>query len=197
MYLLKEAEAKAQWLVEQMRPFCVRAEIAGSIRRRKAEVKDIEIVAIPKFEDRQQEGFLFAKTKSVNLLYELWARDIQDVQWIKPATQQIVSWPVNADGRYWRGLLPSGMKLDLFLVCRENWGLQLLIRTGCAEFSQAVMTEAKRIGKPCVNAFLQSPSGESIPTFEEQDVFEALGLEYVEPPNRTGPAAIHRRSFVL
>ncbi len=33
-------------------PYCERIEIAGSIRRKKPEVKDIELVAIPKLENQ-------------------------------------------------------------------------------------------------------------------------------------------------
>lgn len=43
-----EAKKIADDVLEQIRPHCFRAEIAGSIRRLKPEVKDIEIVAIPK-----------------------------------------------------------------------------------------------------------------------------------------------------
>lgn len=196
MYQLKQAECFAQRLIEGMSPHCTRVEIAGSIRRKKDTVKDIEIVAIPRYEHRQREGFLFANPERVNLLYERWAQDTQDVQWIKPATQEIVTWSIKPDQKYWRGMLPSGMKLDLFLVCPENWGIQLLIRTGSAEFSQGVMTEAKRIGKPCVNAFLKSPNGNDIFTFEEHEVFDVLGLVYVDPQKRTGPNAIRRRQRI-
>ena len=34
--------------LEELRPHCIRCEIAGSLRRLKPEVKDIEICAIPK-----------------------------------------------------------------------------------------------------------------------------------------------------
>ena len=37
----------ATWLVNELRESCDRIEIAGSIRRGKPDVKDIEIVAIP------------------------------------------------------------------------------------------------------------------------------------------------------
>ena len=43
-----EAQAIAQEVVEQLRPHCERIVVAGSIRRKKSEVGDIEIVAIPK-----------------------------------------------------------------------------------------------------------------------------------------------------
>lgn len=39
----------AEGLVCEFGPYCERVEIAGSIRRGKAEVGDIEIVAVPRF----------------------------------------------------------------------------------------------------------------------------------------------------
>lgn len=50
-----------------MKPFCEKVRVAGSIRRGKPEVKDIELVAIPKWENRQSADFLFAQSEPVNL----------------------------------------------------------------------------------------------------------------------------------
>ena len=46
---LTEAKEIAEGLVEEMRPHCERVEVAGSIRRGKAQVKDLEIVAVPRW----------------------------------------------------------------------------------------------------------------------------------------------------
>ncbi|HMS44057.1 MAG TPA: hypothetical protein PKE69_27770, partial [Pyrinomonadaceae bacterium] len=62
-------------LIEEMSPYCAQILIAGSIRREKPEVKDIEIVAVPKFENYlEPSGNLFEPeiTVSKNLLFE-WA----------------------------------------------------------------------------------------------------------------------------
>lgn len=46
---LEIAKQLAELLVSKMRDYCERVEIAGSIKRGKAEVKDIELVVIPKW----------------------------------------------------------------------------------------------------------------------------------------------------
>ena len=46
---LRIAEPVAERLVEQLRPYCERIQIAGSIRRRKWAVGDIELLCIPKY----------------------------------------------------------------------------------------------------------------------------------------------------
>jgi DNA polymerase/3'-5' exonuclease PolX len=44
---LEEALALAKTVLEVLAPFCERVEVAGSIRRLRPEVNDIDIVAIP------------------------------------------------------------------------------------------------------------------------------------------------------
>jgi DNA polymerase/3'-5' exonuclease PolX len=51
MELIK-ARRIAEELVKILRPACSRVEIAGSIRREKSEVKDIELVAVTRWVDR-------------------------------------------------------------------------------------------------------------------------------------------------
>lgn len=45
---LEKAKTIANTVVKALEPYCERIEVAGSIRRRKAEVKDIDLVLIPK-----------------------------------------------------------------------------------------------------------------------------------------------------
>lgn len=189
-----EAWRIATGLVEQMRPFCGRIEIAGSIRRGKPEVKDIEMVAIPKFEEiKDAHGSLFGYCfESVNRLYE-WAMR-SGIRWIKPGVSEIIDWNPKPDGKYWRALLAEGIKLDLFLARPENFGAIYLIRTGSAEFSQAVVTHAKRIHKPCRDGFF-TLSAQPVATPEEADVFSLLNLEYVEPRLRTDGSVLRSRQF--
>jgi DNA polymerase/3'-5' exonuclease PolX len=202
---LDAARQIADGLVRQMRPYCERAEIAGSIRREKPDVKDIEIVAVPTWElapVEEQVRDLFGHPgklpDNTNLLH-FWAMKLAreaGVRWIKPGTSEVIPWEPKPDGKYWRGLVDETIKLDLFLASRDNFGLIYLIRTGSADFSEAVVTHAKRIGLPCKEGFLRD-HGEPQPTREEPDVFARLGLEYVEPRLRVDsrgvrPANRHR-----
>lgn len=60
------------------------------------------------------------------------------------------------------------------------------IRTGAATFSQALLTHGKRIGKRCVNGLLTNvETNQVIPTPNEEDVFEELGLNWLEPYERS------------
>ncbi len=185
---VRRARELADGLLLRMMPFCERGLIAGSIRREKPEVKDIELVVIPKWEERPGAD-LFGTPERVNLLHE-WALATDFVRWIKPGTSFILDWQPKPEGKYWRGLLPSGMKLDLFLATADNFGAIALIRTGSAEFSEAVVTHALRIGKRCIEGHF-TVDGKPVATPEEADVFKLLNLRYVGPSQRTGPEALH------
>jgi DNA polymerase/3'-5' exonuclease PolX len=185
---LAQAGAIAHDIAEKIRPYCHRVHVAGSIRRQQPEVKDIEIVAIPKWEDVPDDSDLFGeRTIHRNLLHR-WANSFDasygcGIEWIKPGVAEIVPWGVKEDGKYWRGLLGTGIKLDLFLATPENFGMILLIRTGSADFSRELVTFAKYHSKPVADGRL-TIAGVPVETPEEADVFRLLGLKYIEPQSR-------------
>ena len=160
-YPYAEAHKIAQEVLEQLKPYCERIEIAGSIRRKKAEVGDIEIVAIPKpfGIDLSQDGI----AKVVN-------------QWEKVKGEMPC--------KYTQRILPSGIKLDLFFAEEGNWGLIFAIRTGSAEFSRYVLANGwVRNGFKSSGGFLFK-YGEKFDVKEEKDLFNLIGIHYVEPENR-------------
>lgn len=189
--LLAEAKDLAEALLAEIRPFCTRAEIAGSVRREKPECRDLEIVCVPRWAEEPDPTDLFGeRTRAWNALYREWAQQAA-VQWIKPGTAEIVPWHVLPTGKYWRGLLPCGMKLDLFLTQLGNYGLQYVIRTGSWEFSKALVTHALKIGKPSAEGWLRDgEGGDHIETPNELDVFSELGLAWVWPRDRTDGSAV-------
>ncbi len=67
----EKAYSIAERVMKLLKPFCDRIEIAGSLRREKEEVKDIEIVAIPK---SNREGWI----RLEDLLDEI-IKSIEDV----------------------------------------------------------------------------------------------------------------------
>jgi DNA polymerase/3'-5' exonuclease PolX len=186
------ALAVAEELVASMRPHCDRIQIAGSIRReKKVGIKDIEIVCRPTWQS------IIGQATPTNLLYQ-WANsdlalaDTPISQWIKPNTDEIIPWEVKPEGRYWRAILTIGAKLDIFIPRRDGWAAQLLIRTGSAAFSEAVMTYAHRVNHLFADGVLYGPDGNIVcggPEDGEEAVFEALGLRYVPPQKRGEDAA--------
>jgi DNA polymerase/3'-5' exonuclease PolX len=154
---LKIAEA----VKEQLAPFCHRIEIAGSIRRKKPEVNDIEIVAIP----LPYNTGLFES--GVASIINQW----QKVKGELPC-------------KYTQRMLPDGIKLDVFFAERDNWGLIYAIRTGSADFSHNVLAKRwVRMGYHSIDGYLNH-KGVRIYVREEAELFERLGLKWVEPEER-------------
>ena len=185
---LKEAQIIAGRIRAEVLPYCEIIEVAGSIRRECPDVGDIEIVAVPKWEQRRKPNSLFEDLESVNLLHEHWAT-ARALDWIQPGTSKIVPVPTPAPtARYWRGLVGGWAKVDIFLPDLLNYGWILMIRTGCADFSQAMVTLAARRGTPSIGGWL-TRDGVPIPVEWETDAFAQLGLSYIEPPERDERAA--------
>jgi DNA polymerase/3'-5' exonuclease PolX len=145
-------------------PYCEKILIAGSIRRMKPEVKDIEIVCIPKmvptglFNDALEVDPDFCATVK---------------RWHKVKGEPT--------GKYTQRMLPGGMKLDVFIVNADNWGWILALRTGSSGFNQEVLLHAMhQQGYTSEDGSLHG-HGQVILTPEEVDVFRILKLPWVEP----------------
>lgn len=128
----------AKALAGYFEPACTRIEIAGSIRRSKPEVKDIEIVCIPDLSPVKRPMLEFGKpipqlhkTKLDQLAHELVLVD--DVRM-----------EMNGE-RYKKMYLKyAGIKCDLFInIPPSHWGVQAVIRTGPSDFSHWCVTNRK------------------------------------------------------
>jgi len=179
---LAEAKVIATEIVADLELYCACIQVAGSIRRRKEMIGDIEIVAIPRYEPAglfgdQQANTLWAHLHDVDGRYRFTKGD-------KP------------DGRYYQLTLPAhdDLQLDLFLAQPDNWGYILLMRTGSAAFSAGVLGEWKRRqgwGKDqagSVDGRLVDHTGNAVPTPEEDDVFALIGRAPIPPTQRTDDA---------
>lgn len=159
---LEEAKKIADKYLNILKPFCSRIEIAGSIRREKLEVKDIEIVAIPDYAFEVGGGF------------SSFCKEVKNWQKVKG----------EPTGKYTQRILPEGIKLDLFMATPENWGLIFAIRTGSAGFSHEILARSwVKAGYKSVNGML-TKNGEATEVKEEEDLFKLIGLPYVEPKLR-------------
>lgn len=181
---LERAKCIAAELLTILRPSCERIEIAGSIRRRKAQVKDIELLAVPRERCERGAGSLFEAP--VNLLHR--------------NTDQLTSSPRSTFQRggkwgpkYRKLVYRCGLEeiaVDLFMVTRETWGPQLAIRTGPAEFSHRLvshgpwgcMPEGYQLSGGMVRG---ESSGLGLCHCTEEEFFRFLNLPCWEPHERT------------
>lgn len=159
---LAEAKAIAENILKQLEPHCERIAIAGSIRREKPEVKDIEIVAIPK----PYETGLFES--GIATVVNIWEK----VKGELPC-------------KYTQRILPEGIKLDLFFATKDNWGFQFAVRTGSAEFSHKILAVGwVRNGFHAEEGILVDDAGNRYPVQEEKELFYMSGTLWREPKDR-------------
>lgn len=178
MYPRRDVLEIAHELMADLAPVCERANIAGSVRRGKEVVKDLEIVAMPVL---GRDLFGQVTLEAPNGLDEVLGRLVRAGRLERAAKN---------GPRYKQFIVPPlGIKLDLFLVLPPaEYGVQLVIRTGPAAFSRRFVTRRAWGGLlPShlkVHAGAIWDDGRALPLPDEASVFELLGIEWIEPENR-------------
>lgn len=155
---LAKAEVEAQTIVDGISPYCSRIEIVGSIRRRKKNVNDIDIVLV-----WEGAGFGFATfCREHGIVPTGGARIIK------------FKWGVNQ------------IPVQLFQTDSAGWPSELLVRTGNANHNIMMCTRAKACGlKLSVGKGLLDRRGEPMRGIEtEHDIFKALKMDYIKPEDR-------------
>lgn len=169
-----QARTVAGALVHYLEPACHRVAVAGSLRRMKPMVRDIEIVAVPKMDID-----LFGNPLETSYIDSIL--DNRPVTFIKKGR------------KYWQFCFvgTSGYEyiVDLFLQPDPaTWGINMLLRTGSADFSHKMVTARSMGGyKPDgleVRDARVWRDGVALDTPEERAVFDLWGMGYVEPRER-------------
>lgn len=169
--------------------------VAGSLRRGKTEVGDVEHVIIP----RLDAGGLFG-SEPVNLLLERLDELVRTGRLCKA---------VKSDGktrwgaRYRAVTLPGGptggrLHHELWMGDDANWGSLLCIRTGPQEFSTLVVTKLRekglcndhgyvrhlvRVPTPA-GGFIEEPGSVIVAAPTEEEYLRLAGIKYAEPHQR-------------
>lgn len=133
-YDYAKALSCAMYIFRLLQPHCERIHVAGSIRRLKQDVKDIEIVCEPKKIDRSTD--LFGGTEKIPS--HEFATALHTV------TKEVIKG--NIKGRYMQIITNSitcpDIKLDLFMPRTEDYYRQYAIRTGSAEYARHMIANA-------------------------------------------------------
>ena len=139
-------------------PKVIRAELAGSLRRNKETIKDIDIVASCKDPDR-------------DAIFEFFIK--------QPGVQNVIAKGETKSSV----LLQSGIPADLRLLKDVQFPYLLHHFTGSAEHNIAMRSHAQKLGiKVSEHGLFR---GEKlIPCKTEAEIFAALGMQYVPPELR-------------
>jgi len=139
MATLRDAELVALMVQRWLSEACERIEVAGSVRRKKEEVKDIEMVYIPKVVLGQ--ATLFGEASMVPAMEERLQELVraQKLMWDKVTPRH--------GERYQRLIhVSSGMVVELFRADQDNWGAIMMLRTGPEDYSKMLVSHSWRNG---------------------------------------------------
>ena len=175
---LRDAREISAGIVQRLAPYCERIEVAGSIRRCKPWIGDVEIVAIPKTSLTEPEFDLFGNKTGGGVA----VRDPRFVDAVASMTHQHIKGSA-LDGKYMQFLTDGLVKVDLFTAVRGNWGYIMAIRTGSADFSKMIASRWVSLGYNGQEGFLVR-SGQRCNFPEERDLFDTLRLHTPPPPNQ-------------
>ena len=180
------AELVAEATVRMLQDSCERIEVAGSIRRRREDVGDVEILCIP----RVGGVDLFGQPVEGDTALDRRCKDLLD--------QGFLEYRLNVDGERQYGPrnkytvhTATGIGVDIFTTSCEQWGMALLVRTGPQSFCRAVMTQFQCLGLQG-HAYGGVSRGERmLDCPDEQTVFDLLQWDYI-PPELRGNAPEQR-----
>jgi len=179
-------------LMNQLKPHCQKITVTGSYARKSEWCNDLEINVLPKYKAGtiRTQGFIDAVLGLGSLMGGLKTQGLGQAKHVK----------------VW---VEDKIKLDLFICNEKNWGLNQLIRTGPAKFSQEVMTAFNKLGytssdgvpkRPVVSGGLFGlseiePDRPAVPEWQqklpeqlifecEEDIFTFLRVNYIKPEHR-------------
>jgi len=158
---LEEAESIAEQIKTATATHCEIIEIAGSIRRQKPTVHDIDFVAVAKSDFEWQKISQTLKHKKAKLLC---------------SGNSVI-----------KALMPSEkgfFQVDFYRAQPNTFGIHLLVRTGSAEHNTWLASLAISKGMRIKYSEGLTKDGNVIAGETEQSVFEALGLPTPQPSQR-------------
>lgn len=188
-FLYADAMPIAKRFVQFLERHCTRIVIAGSLRRQKQLVSDIEILFISKITSAPDPQDLFGDRKiqvsAAGLAIDaLLASGVLEK---RQNTRGSETWgPLNKLGRH----VASGIPVDLFETTEDKWWNALVVRTGPKELNKKIAGAALGMGwewHAYGNGFTRGDGKSSIDRFvakSEHDVFQHVGLPYQEPKDR-------------
>lgn len=186
-FKLTDALPVAEHLVSLLKPCCERVEIAGSVRRGKVWVKDVEIVAVPRM---------------VGASTDLFGDPVDPQSAVKARLDHMaeageIEKRVGNDGgtcwgvRHQRAVY-MGVPVDFFSVLPPaSWGVIFTVRTGPTGYVKHLVTSTgwgglMPWGMSVADGCLWR-DGDRVDTPEEEDFFAEIGQPMPAPSARRNP----------
>jgi DNA polymerase (family 10) len=161
-----------------LQPLCERVCIAGSIRRLKPDVNDVDIVAMPKYMDLPGALGGTAHFSESQVWKDLFPMALLKLKLFRHELGQELM-------RFC--FVEPELQVDVYRARPETWGVILLVRTGSKEHNVKLCSLARSKGlklSASEGVVTQEGFGQVVASKTEEEIFAALGLSYVEPKDR-------------
>lgn len=173
----------ARELCVALKPVTLRLVVAGSLRRMKAEVGDVEVLFVPKCEPRKLDLFHVGPV-------DLAAEMLEGLLRSGVLTKRVGKHGGTSWGEKNRLAVhvASGIPVDLFAATEANWWNYLVCRTGPAESNKRICMAAIAKGwkwNPYGQGFSNAQSGLTVAMESEEQVFKFVELPFLPPEKRT------------
>lgn len=124
---------------------CERICAVGGFRRRKTEMKDLELLYIPRIAKRADAGDLFGAVREVDVTAELIEALLSSgvLQKRLKSDGSISAWGVENKHAVH---VASGLPIDLFAATAANWANRLVVTTGPVELNVRIASAARTRG---------------------------------------------------
>lgn len=181
------ALAIADRLTALLAPACAQIAIAGSLRRERELVRDVEVVVEPRWEERDS-GDLWGAKRRVDVLEETIAR-LLAAGVLEPRKVENHRKGGGVDvqeklGPAYKALVLDRFPVDLFVVRPPaQWGVIFGLRTGPADWNIELVTMARKHLRAVVDGQVLA-LGKPVATPTEASFLRALGQPWVEPRDR-------------
>ena len=155
----KIAKSIGEEILIKLNPFIVSGTIAGSIRRNKQEVHDIDLVILPK-----NEFMIMENIKGVLKSYGFFDMEGNQIIRVKGKNNE---------------------EIDCYIANERNYEILVLIRTGSANHNIKLAKKALSLGMKLdfSKGLIDRKTGKIIAN-TEKTIFEALNIDYGEPEKR-------------
>jgi DNA polymerase/3'-5' exonuclease PolX len=129
--ILAIAHSNTQQLLAHLQPNCLKIQEAGSVRRWVADVNDLELVCLPKYEDQKDLfGNVSGIIRCTNFINAL------------PAIGKHISGDFSTGRHLKFEVNGAGINLDLFCPQPHDYYRILAIRTGSRDYSHRILATA-------------------------------------------------------
>ena len=144
----------ADKIISQIKPYCIKIQLVGSIRRGEQNPIDIDLLVIPKKNGKQNiEEFLSKKGKLIR------------------HGEKVVSYNI------------EGVQIEVYFTTSDSWGAGLLTYTGSSGHNIGLRMYAKKKGLK-LNQYGLFKEEKKIAGRTEKEIYSALGKEFKKPEER-------------